>query len=133
MLRQPRRLHGALNRTLHDRFMKMMPARLTRCGVNVATARREDPLPSECRGPGWRLSLERSWKLDPPASRLDIPAVQHANSFQLVRERTSRRSRQHRHAVLAALSAPKTDFARGQIDVLDAKRQALAEAKPGPV
>jgi hypothetical protein len=38
--------------------MKMMPARLARCGVNVATARREDPLPSECLGPRWRLLRE---------------------------------------------------------------------------
>ena len=110
----------SLHRTLHRRFVDMMALLDSRRGVAVAPCRREDPLPSELRRPVRCLSFQRVWECDVTGALLEIPRMQLSLVLLLRKQGFPRGRWEHRHAILAALAAPKANLSPIEVEVLHA-------------
>ena len=70
-------LHGCLDRTLDDAFVRVMPAPLPGLPVHVEPRGRKRPLPSEFPISIRILSVQRIGKDHPPIAARQIASVQH--------------------------------------------------------
>ena len=111
----------------------MVPLPAAATGAGVEATGREDPLPRPRGGRRRVLPFERGWQRHRAKSRLRVGEELDPNPLEMSPKGRDKRLRQHRHAVLPALSVPDGDRPALEVDVLDPEPSALQQAETGSV
>src|SRR5947209_490319 len=121
--------HGALQ----DRLVQVMTAALARSPVDIEPSSGKRPLPRPFPPCVRVFASEGPWQLDPAGATRQIGLMLSLHLAQLPGQRLLGHYRQHRDAILGALTVANDDLVHREVDVLHSQAGALEQAQPGAV